>query len=299
MIPNMKFYVISIVALFAALGIGIYIGFTLDAQNLIDEQKESIVDEIEKRFDFLSKENNELKQSLDEVEAENDNYKYFIDSTYQETIKNKLLDTKVAIIETKSDYMYSGIGQVLDMSGADVVNVTTISDKFLNKDLLMELYNKLNIQVPKDNLTENTIIKLTEAIIKGEPTALVTKLIDDEFIDLVGLVNEDIDYIIIAGGSTTEEEERINLIDKTIVNISKDMSVPIIGVEKSRSNYSYMEAYKELGISTVDNIDTTIGKVSLILAMEGRPGHYGTSQTAEQLIPKLNLPLVEYFEESE
>ena len=43
----MKFYVISIVAIFAALGIGIYIGFTLDAQSIIVEQKEDIAAKIE------------------------------------------------------------------------------------------------------------------------------------------------------------------------------------------------------------------------------------------------------------
>ena len=34
-----------------------------------------------------------------------------------------------------------------------------------------------------------------------------------------------------------------------------------------------------------------MGKVSLILAMEGRPGHYGLKDTAEDLVPNQELPL--------
>ena len=45
----MKFYVISIVAIFVALGIGIYIGFTLDTQSFLVEQKEDIVAKLEEK----------------------------------------------------------------------------------------------------------------------------------------------------------------------------------------------------------------------------------------------------------
>src|SRR5690554_1855062 len=123
----MKFYVISIVAIFAALGIGVYIGFTLDAQNLITEQRQDIVSEIEERFNFLSNENRDLKQSLEDKNIEINNYEYFIESTYKEIVRDKLAGTKVAIIETNNDYMYSGTGQILDIAGASVINVITIN----------------------------------------------------------------------------------------------------------------------------------------------------------------------------
>lgn len=39
MLPSMRFYIISIVSIFIALGIGIFIGFTIDTQDFITEQK--------------------------------------------------------------------------------------------------------------------------------------------------------------------------------------------------------------------------------------------------------------------
>ncbi|CCQ93185.1 conserved exported hypothetical protein [[Clostridium] ultunense Esp] len=294
MIPNMKFYVISIVAIFAALGIGIYIGFTLDAQSFIVEQKEDIAAKIEERFDFLTKENQQLKSSIKNIEAENDRYKYFIDSTYEEIVRKRLEGINVAIIETKSDYMYSGVGQILETAGANVINVTTISDRITNEELLKEIYDDSNLAKWDINLITNSIIELTRSIVNGEETELVTKLMEKNYIDVVGLFNEPVDYIILAGGSLKEEKNRLNLIDKAIINTAKNMEKSIIGVEKENTNISYMEDYKKFRISTVDNVNTNIGKVSLILAMEGRPGHYGIKPTAEELTPRSSLPALEY-----
>jgi len=70
LIPNIKFYVISIAAIFAALGIGIFVGFLLDAQNLIMDQRNDIITEIEKRFDYLSEENKGLKEALESANNE-------------------------------------------------------------------------------------------------------------------------------------------------------------------------------------------------------------------------------------
>lgn len=298
MIPNMKFYVISIVAIFAALGIGIYIGFTLDAQSIIVEQKEDIAAKLEERFDFLSEENKQLKASIEYVEKERDMYKYFIDSTYEQIVKGKLHGVNVAIIETKSDYMYSGVGQILETAGANIVNITTITDRMTSEELLLEeIYKELDIPLFNNQLIANSIIELTNSILKGEETKLVSKLIEKGFIDVVGLINKPVDYLIIAGGSAREEKDRLNMIDKVIIDTAKSMNKQIIGIEKENSNFSYIEAYKRFRISTVDNVNTNVGKVSLVLAMEGRPGHYGVKPTAEELTPKSSLPPIEYSKE--
>src|SRR5690606_10273451 len=118
-------------------------------------------------------------------------------------------------------------------------------------------------------------VELTHSILAGEETELVSKLIEKGFIDVVGLINKSVDYVIIAGGSTQEEKERLNLIDKVIIDTAKALDKQVIGIEKENTNFSYMEAYKKFRISTVDNVNSNIGKVSLVLAMEGRPGHYG------------------------
>lgn len=297
MAPNLKFFVLLVISIFAALGIGIYFGFTLDAQDLIVEQRENIVRELEERFDYLTNENQELKATIESILDVNKNYEYFIDSTYGEIIKNRLLGLNVVIIETNNDYMYSGTGRVLNIAGANLISLVTINDSFMDEQMLVNLYNRLGLTLPEGDIIEHTMKLITEDIIEGNSTELISELNNEEFIQIVGLINSPADYILIAGGSLEDEEERIDKLDRTIVRVSREKDVGIAGIEKEDVSYSYIEKYKKFNISTIDNIDTTMGKVSLVLAMEGRPGHYGIKGTAEDLIPNLELPVAEYYEE--
>jgi len=294
--PNLKFFVLLVISIFAALGVGIYFGFTLDAQNLIVDQREDIIREIEERFDYLSNENQELKATIESILDANKNYEYFIDSIYEETIKNKLSGLNVVIIETNNDYMYSGVGSVLNVAGANLTSLITINDKFLDEQMLINLYNRLGLEIPEGDIVEYTVGLVTESVIEGKPNILVSELNNEEFVKIVGLINTPVDYIIIAGGSLEAENERINKLDRSIVSISRKKDIGIIGIEKLDVIYSYIGNYKKFNIPTVDNIDTTMGKVSLILAMEGRPGHYGLKETAEELVPNLELPFVQHNE---
>ncbi|NLY67744.1 MAG: copper transporter [Tissierellia bacterium] len=296
MAPNLKFFVLLVISIFAALGVGIYFGFTLDAQNLIVDQREDIIREIEERFDYLSNENQELKATIESILDANKNYEYFIDSIYEETIKNKLSGLNVVIIETNNDYMYSGVGSVLNVAGANLTSLITINDKFLDEQMLINLYNRLGLEIPEGDIVEYTVGLVTESVIEGKPNILVSELNNEEFVKIVGLINTPVDYIIIAGGSLEAENERINKLDRSIVSISRKKDIGIIGIEKLDVIYSYIGNYKKFNIPTVDNIDTTMGKVSLILAMEGRPGHYGLKETAEELVPNLELPFVQHNE---
>lgn len=293
MIPNMRFYVISIVAIFAALGIGIYIGFALDTQSFVVEQRDDIVQKLEERFDFLKNENEDLKSLIKEIEIENEYYKVYVESTYEELLKNRISNLKISIIETVDDYIYSGLGQILESAGGEVVNVVTINKKITDENLLKNVYMDLGIKIDESNLVPKTSVELTRSIIQGEDTDLIKKLEEKQLINILGSIDEPVDYIILAGGSIKENKDRINLIDKHIIKTIKNMNIDVIGVEKSNVSYSYMENYKKLRINTVDNIDMAIGKVSLILAMEGRPGHYGIKPTAEIILPNIKLPLIE------
>ncbi|WP_416197928.1 MAG: Copper transport outer membrane protein, MctB [Sporanaerobacter sp.] len=286
MIPNMKFYVISIVSIFLALAIGIYIGFSLDANEFIEEQRDDLVTKLEEKFDYLKEENQNLKDEVDILELENSQYANFSELIYPEIIKNRLAGLKVAIIETNDEYIYSGIGKTLGMAGADVVSIVTIKDKFLNEELLKEIYSngEENIEI-KGNIIDKGIEDLTNAIISGNNKEIIELYGEYGLINMVGSADEPVDYIVIAGGSEKEDFDRINYLDRKIVEVSKRSETPIIGIEKTKVNFSYISEYKNYRISTVDNVDTVIGKVALIMAMEGRPGYYGVKPSAESLIP--------------
>jgi hypothetical protein len=288
----MKFYIVSIASIFLALAIGIYIGFSLNSKDFLIEQKEGIVEGLEKQFADLRSENDNLKNEMEGVEKENQLYKDFSKAVYPEVIKNKLNGIKIAIIETTDDYVYSGLGQDLKMAGGNVVSITTIKDDFDDEEFLKKIYENHNIAKKEGkSYVQQAMEDLTNYIITSEKSPIIDYLNEDNIIGTVGEYNEPVDYIIVAGGANTEDPNRVNLIDKEIIEFAKKNNIPVIGIEKENVNYSYISYYKDLRITTVDNADTIMGKTALILAMEGRPGNYGVKSTSEELIPNVNYPI--------
>lgn len=284
MLPSMKFYIISIVSIFVALGIGIFIGFTMDTQEFVIEQKDIIAEAIDSQFETLINENKELKSNINSLELESEYKDEYIKYSYLPMIKGRLEGLNIGIIATNEDYTTSGIGRDLELAGARVVNVTTFKNNITDKEKLDKLYKKLNVNISK-NLVSTNITTITESIISGISAPIFADLEREGFIQTIGNYEESIDYLIICGGSFNDNSKRINELDRIVVETAKKYNIPIVGVEKSNVNYSYMPGYKDLGISTVDNVDMTIGKVAMILSMEGIGGHYGIKDTAESVIP--------------
>lgn len=288
MLPSFRFYIISIVAIFAALGIGIFIGFTMNTQRFVIEQKDNISEMIETQLELLLQENQKLKNNERLLEDEIEIKDRYIELTYEHIIRNKLNGLNIAIIETNNDYVTSGIGRDLELAGARVINVTTINKDIVNKENINEFLNKFEIQNPR-NPVEELVSIITESIILGSNNFILGDLEREGFIELMGNYNENIDYIILCGGSKEEPTKRINQVDKLIVEVAEAYNIPVLGVEKVNVDYSYIPKYQILGISTVDNVDTIMGKVAMILVMEGANGNYGVKSTSMGIVPHYNL----------
>jgi len=289
-LTNIKYYVLTVVSIFLALAIGIYIGFMFDAQDILMSQKEDIVAQLEERFDYLEEENRTVREEISKVTKENELMKEFSKAIYGDVIKNKLIGLKIAIIETSEDYIYKGISQTLESAGAEVVSITTIKNNFnSDPDLIKKTYEIImEEEVLDNNVFKKAIDKITEEIITGEDNKIIEAFKMEGLIETIGEYNTPIDYIVIAGGKKEKDDTRFEIIDKRIIDVCKRLNIPIIGIEKENVNFSYVDKYKNNRISSVDNVDTIIGKIALVLAMDGRPGNYGVKSSAESLIPNLN-----------
>lgn len=296
MVANVKYYVVTIVSIFLAIGLGIFIGFMLNAQDILSSQREDIVAQLETKFDYLKEENEKTKAESQKINDENEKLNEFNKIIYPELISGKLEGLNVAIIETNSNYLYSEVNQTLEMSGANIVSNTIIKDTILTDlDRLKDIY-KDNTGKESSDIVNIVISEITNSIISGETTPLITALNDQGFIDISKAYDQEVDYIVIGGGNNAKNEKEDNsykLIDQTIIDIAKKYEKSIVGIEKVDVENSYIDKYKESRISSVDNVETTIGKMTLVLVMDGNPGNYGVKPSADSLAPELNNPTKE------
>ncbi|KNF07415.1 protein of unknown function DUF3186 [Gottschalkia purinilytica] len=290
MVPNVKYHVITVTSIFLALGIGIYIGFMLDAQDLLTSQKQTMVSELEEKFDYIKEENQKTKKEIEQVSNENKMLQEFNKLTYSEIIKNKLDGFKIAIIETNDDYIDQGVKQTLELSGAKVTSITTIKDIFLSsEDKLKEVYTNITGREKiEGNIFKVVMDEITLSIIKGEVSPLVQALAEQGIININGLYDQSVDHIVLIGGSKKNNYNKFENIDEKIINVAKKNNKNIVGVERTDAKYSYAERYKNNRISSIDNIDSVIGKVSLVITLKGSPGNYGVKPSADSLIPDIS-----------
>lgn len=290
MVANVKYYVVTIVSIFLAIGLGIFIGFMLNAQDILSSQREDIVSQLEVKFDYLKDENEKIKSESQKTNNENKKLNEFNRIVYQGMINDRLSGLRVGVIESNDDYLYSEVNQTLDLAGARVVSNTTVKDSlFADLDKLKETYKTIMDKEAPEIISAVTN-ELTRSLISGEISPLIKELSDQGLIDISQASSEGLDYIVIGGGSKDKDDNRYKTVDKTIIDTAKKNNIPVVGIEKEDVKNSYIEKYKESRISSVDNVNSDIGKMTLILVMDGHPGNYGVKSSAESLAPALNNP---------
>ncbi len=90
---------------------------------------------------------------------------------------------------------------------------------------------------------------------------------------------------VIIGGAEAGAEPLDEALDGPLIEALIAAGIDtIVGCEDS-PEVSYTETYRELGISTVDNVDLVRGRFSLIMVLAGQPGNYGDGPSAEEFAP--------------
>jgi len=98
--------------------------------------------------------------------------------------------------------------------------------------------------------------------------------------------------VIILGGANDYSFYFVNSFDTALIDELNANKMKVYGVEQYQAVYSYMDQYGQKEITTIDNIELSLGQISLVFAMAGEPGNYGMKSTAKKLMPTLPVESV-------
>ena len=284
---NMKYYVVSIGAIFIALGIGMLVGFNLNYDQELSKQQATIIEDLDKKFENLKTKNDELETALDSSEKNNTQLVEYINSNYEKIIKDELQDKNVGVITTSNDYDYSEQVQktIKDATGNILFDIV-LNDAITNQTKLKEASDALNINFKNSEDVSNYIVDCLKDL--NSKTNL-------EELEKLGIIKinsisdnySNYDEVVIATGSSKENKEKVKLVDKTIIEKFKQENKYIVAVQKSDVKTSYMEDYKESKIVTIDNVDEGLGKLSLVTVLKDKTpkGNFGRLECVEGIIP--------------
>lgn len=281
---NIKYMVITVISIFLAISIGIFMGAQLDSQSIVLKQQEAIITNIQQQFDELSKTNASMEgeiKGLKDINSLNDAY---IKNIFPDYIGGKLAGANIAIIKTTKDYTFSDMEKTLKTAGAHIPAVITVTDKIVEAgdgelDQMMDYFGAAKNQDAGDLIAQ----KVIEALNNGK-TQDMDYLQQKGYIEVTGDFAAAPNYVVIAGGSK-EKTIKGNVLDVPLIKNLKAIGIPVVGVENADAPNSYIELYNKQKISTVDNVDTVIGQTSLVLVLTGKQGNFGIKGTADNLMP--------------
>lgn len=289
-----KYFVSTIVAIFLALGIGILVGFMLDGESFIQEQQTKTISQIEQKFNKMTATNNKLNKDKADLQRQIFLYNKYGRIINKEVLAGKLAGMNIAVIETTDDYMYNNVLKEINQAGANLAYSVSVKSSNIkdNKDAENKIrdYFKTNNIVLKGNVYKAFFKKLALAVANNN---------DDKFVQFAkkeGLVQINLhskqaaDAVIIAGGSLSEDDSKVTLIDNPIISVLKNNDIKVVGVELKNVSYSFMENYKDNAISTVDDVDSPIGFASLCMLLQGKEGNYGEKPESTNLMPQEFIP---------
>ena len=285
---NMKYYIVSIGAIFISLGIGILVGYNLNYDQALSEQQASIINDLDSKFNKLKDTNDSLEKSLDNLKGEYNKAIDFINKNVDSLVLNRLTDKSIGIISTNQDNNYTtAIDGIITKANGKVAFDIVLKNNIYNEKKLEELSAKLNIEFKS---TKDVMVYI-EQVLSEKSAAEKLKNLENLEIIKINVLNDNYqnyDSIVLAGGNNGKSgKEQYEKIDKVLIDTLKDKEKNIIGVQESNAKFSYIELYSQNKITTVDNIEENIGKLSLVMLLQDSSiaGEFGIFDNSESILP--------------
>lgn len=285
---NMKYYIVSIGAIFISLGIGILVGYNLNYDQELSEQQASVINDLDSKFDTLKETNDNLEKSLADLNEDYDKAIEFINENVESLVADKLTDKNIGIISTNQDNSYNqDINNIITTANGKVAFDIVLNNNIFDEKKIEELSTKLNLEMKS---TKDVMVYI-EKILSENDAITKLKELEDVNIIKINALNENYqsyDSVVIAGGNNGKSgEEQYEKIDKVLIETLNDKDKNIVGVQQSNTEFSYVDLYSNDKVTTIDNIDEGIGKLSLVMLLQDNSiaGKFGKLEGSDSIIP--------------
>ena len=285
---NMKYYIVTICAIFIALGVGILVGFNLNYDQALSKQQSEVLESFNTEFESLKDKNKNLHSQIEDLNGELDTIKEFVDKNIDALTQDVLTDKNTGIILTSENNDYSEIVEDLLKKANGTVSFNIIVKDNINKeDKLSEISMSLNKTFESSSDVINYIVECLNSAKNYDQLYALENLGVIKINNLDEKKYQDYDSVVLLGELTGKDAKiKFDQKEKIILNKLKENNKYLVAVNQSESDNTILKLYSENNISIIDNINEGIGKVSLtnLLKNQNVVGHYGTSDVSTEII---------------
>jgi hypothetical protein len=279
---DLRYHVASLAAVFLALIIGILVGVAISDPDLADRaeldlQREQIAD--------LNEQLEAASEQADQQEAAAE----FLEASYDAVMQDRLAGRAIAVVFVGSvDRTVSeNVEAALRDAGAVVLRLRALAVPIREDALQASLRSRSALaEYAGDDHLADLGRDLGRELVENGETPLWDALGDELLEERRGPGRREADGVVVM---RTVEPQRGNTARfLTGFYAGLEGSVPVVGAETSTAEPSAVPVYRRAKFSSVDSVDTRLGKVALaVLLAGGSEGHYGLKETADARIPRI------------
>ena len=297
---NFRYHVVSLVAIFLALGLGVLFG-----ASFLDQ---TIVEGLQKSQKTLGSRNEKLRGQNSALQQTNDAFSDYVSRTRLQLVQGSLKDRAVLVVayETASKEAVDSVIDAIAQAGGGFEGLITLTGKL---DMRSPERRRQVALVLSSSSDEQQVLSLAlndeiGAALSGKKLGIFQRLVDAGLVAFrpgsvpkpkqAGELATLGTAVVFVGGADAAELTKTLL--EPIVKSLADGSVVTAVVEEGTQDLETLKGLRDGGLRaiTVDGIDQPIGQVALVLGLKaafgGRFGHYGTGEGATAVLPELPTP---------
>jgi len=275
---DLRYHVASLAAVFLALVIGILVGVGISGP--VDNEKTNLLEE---QVANLQKQLDQSSQQSTDVKRERQAAQTFISTTYPAMVHNRLHGRQIAVVFIGSvdRGTRSAVSRALTDAGALQLRLRALKVPID----VSQIEGALSAQPAAAGLTgrsrlENLGRALGQELVLGGETPLWDSLTEALVEERHGVGKTPADGVVLVRTVAPQRAATSRFLVGFYSGLAS-ANAPAVGVEQTDAAHSAIAAYRKAGLSTVDDIDTAVGRLALVLLLDGAsPGQYGVKDSA-------------------
>ncbi|MGH2722965.1 MAG: copper transporter [Actinomycetota bacterium] len=299
---SFRFHLVSVVAVFLALGLGVLSGTTV--------LNRGIVAQLERQTERLATDAQELRGQVTELQAQADQWGLFGEELIPYLLDERLEGRAVVLItqEGTDEAAVAAVQEMLERAGASILTLLQITDRMalptdVDRQDLATAIGTVRIDEP-ETLKARAAVQLADQLAFGASEGdVLGRLMDGGFVANLGRnlgeaqVRElsQADAVVVVAGGLQVLPPRPERFLIPFVEAAAESGIPLAAAEPLDTVFELVGPLRSddavtARIVTQDNVDQVPGTFGLVLALgdlldEGRAGHYGVKDRASGVIP--------------
>lgn len=288
---DLRYHVASLTAVFVALVMGILVGVGLSGKGFVNDAER---DNLTSQIAGLQQDVDASRESLGSAARVEEALRRFADETYPTVVPGRLSGKRVAVLfvgPIDGGTAFS-VGKAVGDAGGTVVRTRSIGvplETQAVQDVLKRqtVFGQLRGVGHLDDLGRT----LAREVVRGGTTPLWDALGETIVLERKGPSATPADAVVVVRTAGTQRGLTRDFLAGVYAGLARS-GTPAIGVEPSGSGSSALPAFVVGGLSTVDSVDTSPGRLALVLLLGGAaPGRYGIGESADDgILPPVGPP---------